>query len=203
MMTLERADAIYGEAFRRAMEFVCYQRMEGDVLEFGTLNGFTARKLAEMMVELGHPGALWLFDSFQGMPAADGRDRYCPEVIAGAWKPGTPTSRHPEAMRLIRDELTPLLPDRLRIVPGWFENTACSAPPRPSIVHIDCDFYESTITVLKSLRPQQGTVFFFDDYNTGRANNKFGERAAIRSLPISLEPWFSYGWHGQAFIYHE
>ena len=87
--TKARADVVYDEPFRCAMEFVTYQRIPGDVLEFGTLNGYTARKLAELMAELGHPGRLMLFDSFQGMPSVpeQGLDLNSYEIRAGAWQP--------------------------------------------------------------------------------------------------------------------
>lgn len=210
--TKERADQIYGEAFRRAMEFVTYQRIPGDVLEFGTLNGYTARKLAELMVEIGHPGNLVLFDSFEGMPAVENPvDRECPEIAAGAWRPGTPRTRIPDVEHQILDRLGSLLGDRVRIVKGWYRDTVDyldTAPP--SIVHLDCDLYESTLTVWEALGAgrlwQQGQIILFDDYNSGRGSWEFGQRAATGPRPIAgahqMEPWFSYGWHGQSFIVH-
>lgn len=204
--TKERADFIYGEAFRRAMEFVVYQNIPGDVIEFGTLNGYTARKLAELMVELGHPGKLWLFDSFEGMPeATHSIDRSSYEILAGAWRPGTPTARIEGVENLIRDALTPLLGDRLRIVKGWYKDTRAEVPRGPvSIAHIDCDFYESAKDALDGLVLQTGTILLMDDYNSSRASDHFGERRVLRPLLLSgvVEPWFSYGWHAQAFICH-
>src|SRR5689334_11237539 len=49
--TRERADRIYGEAFRRAFEYLSETRVEGDVLEFGTYRGYSARLLACMIRE--------------------------------------------------------------------------------------------------------------------------------------------------------
>lgn len=205
--TLKRADFIYGEAFRRAVEYVVNQSMPGDVLEFGTLNGFTGRKLAEIMVELEHPGKLHLFDSFEGMPEATGIDLVSYEVRGGAWKPGTPRLRVPDADVLIRDELSVILPNRLSVVKGWFADTMQYLPDHaPSIVHIDCDMYESAVTVLKALADrmlvQQGMIIMFDDWNSGRASNQLGERAAFAQAFLGQEKWFSYGWSGQAFICH-
>lgn len=211
-----RADQVYGEAFRRAVEFSALQHIPGDVLEFGTLNGYTARKLAQLMVEIGHKGNLWLFDSFEGMPEADSEvDRASYEINAGAWKQGTPRIRIHGVSSMIETALAPIIGrHRLNIVSGWFDETMQALPRNapPSIVHIDCDLYESTLTVLRNLCQwdlvQDGLVLLFDDWNCGRGSPQFGERkalsTAIAEFPFYLkpEPWFSYGWHGRAFICH-
>lgn len=216
--TKERADAVYGDAFRRAMEFITCQPMPdpvGDVLEFGTLNGYTARKLAELMRELGHLGKLYLFDSFEGMPeAAHPIDLASYEIRQGAWRAGTPRLRVSGAEVNIGFWLSDILTtERVMIVPGWFNETLKRWFPHlmpPSIVHIDCDLFESTATVLDALQEhglyRQGTVFLFDDWNCGRGSNAFGERRAVIESPFwheRLEPWFSYGWGGQSFIFQE
>lgn len=210
--TKERADFIYGEAFRRAMEFVAYQPQPepiGDVLEFGTLNGYTARKLAELMAELGHPGRLVLFDSFEGMPEArDPVDLASYEIRAGAWAPGTPAVRIPGVEVIIKKQIDCLLPGRVSIVKGWFCDTVkfLQEIDPPSIVHVDCDLYESTVTVLRALVAHQknrdGMVLLVDDWNNSRGNEHQGERRAIREIFPTAEKWFSYGWSGEALIYH-
>jgi hypothetical protein len=47
----------------------------------------------------------------------------------------------------------------------------------------------------------------FDDYNTSKADPKMGERRALADLllsnkALSVSPFLSYNWHGQAFILH-
>lgn len=205
--TKARADQVYGDAFRRAVEFAALQRIPGDVLEFGTLNGYTARKLAELMVEVGHPGRLYLFDSFEGMPdATSWVDRQSYEIRAGAWQPGTPKARIDGVERLIESSLSAMLDGRLEIVKGWYSDTLGRWPVRPpSIVHIDCDLYESCSTIIKKLNTllQDGLILLFDDWNSGRGNVRYGERAAMFDhFRGDFEYWFSYGWHGQAFIVH-
>src|SRR5262245_14107758 len=54
--TKGRADLVYGEAFRRCMEYLASTRMKGDILEFGTFQGYTARVLATLMEEYELPG---------------------------------------------------------------------------------------------------------------------------------------------------
>lgn len=203
----ERADWIYGTAFFRAMEFVVYQRIPGDVLEFGTYNGYTARVLAEQMKAIGHPGKLMLFDSFgPGMPQVENDiDSKCPEMASGAWAAGMTRPISQDVERLIHRALSCVLPGRVETVKGWYQDTVSRIPDEPpSIVHIDCDLYASTLTVLRALKDrsllQQGMILLFDDWNNGLASYKFGERAATAEVGIGMEPWFSYGWQSQAFI---
>ncbi len=74
------------------------------------------------------------------------------------------------------------------------------------IINIDCDLYTSTIDVLKICESfiQIGTVLLFDDYNTFSADNKKGQRKAVREFlkesNLELEPWFPYCYVGQAFL---
>jgi hypothetical protein len=207
--TKARAGVVYDEPFRCAMEFVTYQRIPGDVLEFGTLNGYTARKLAELMAELGHPGRLMLFDSFQGMPSVpeQGLDLNSYEIRAGAWQPGTPKSRIPGVEEAIHYHLDKVLPSRVVIVPGWYEDTVRFLPfQAPSIIHIDCDLYASTRTVLDALLDrnlvQDGMILLMDDWQSSRGNLNFGSRAALRDWGVDVELWRPYGWHGMSFIVH-
>ena len=54
---------------------------------------------------------------------------------------------------------------------------------------------------------QQGTVLLMDDWNCFCADNKQGERLAVKEFleknkHITLESWFPYAHTGQAFIVH-
>lgn len=75
-----------------------------------------------------------------------------------------------------------------------------------AIVHIDCDLYESTKDALSIISPAigTGTVILFDDYNAFSADNNKGERRAFREFSETskhkFEPWFAYGYSGQAFL---
>lgn len=211
----ERSREIYGPAFRRVMEYVTLCKVPGDVVEFGTFCGHTARWLAELMAELKHPGALWMYDSWAGFPKITSPiDIDCYEVATNqAWVEGLPNIGAPPG--LIQASIASVLGDTARSIirQGWYSDTlAHENLPAASIVHIDCDLYESTLTVLGEVLGQpavaQGSVLLFDDWNNNRASNKFGERRALkvalaRFTDFEVEPWFSYGWHGQAFFVHE
>jgi hypothetical protein len=210
-----RADLVYGEAFRRCAEYCKYTKVEGDFLEFGTFRGYTARLMAILIAELEMGGHLHLFDSFEGLPEMHSSvDQKSYEVVNKVWFAGE--------MRV-----TPLLPvligrslsriigrERLNIVKGFYADTLdCHLPgTKAALVHVDCDLYSSTRTVLEKLLEkdilQDGTVILFDDYNCSHANPSMGERRALREViggqsRFSVSPWFSYGWAGQVFFVHD
>jgi len=78
-----------------------------------------------------------------------------------------------------------------------------------AIVNLDCDFYASTESALSIIKPKlvQGTVLLADDWNTLSSERTNGERKALdefleREPYISMEPWFTYMYTGQAFLVH-
>ena len=112
-------------------------------MEFGVASGGTLRKLRKL---LPLSATLYGFDSFEGLP----------EPWFG-YKKGTFATPY-------RVEL----PNTV-LVEGWFEVTvstfAKSHPFPVSLMHIDCDLYSSTLTVLNAFRNQimPGTIVIFDE----------------------------------------
>ncbi|MCB1075707.1 MAG: hypothetical protein KDK59_09280 [Simkania sp.] len=66
--TLEKGTQVYTDAFERAIEFVKMNQIEGDIVEFGTLEGFNATIFAQLMGKYKISHSLHLFDSFEGFP---------------------------------------------------------------------------------------------------------------------------------------
>lgn len=212
-MTPERALEIYEPAFKRAVEYVTKCKILGNFLEFGTFHGYTARTLAEQMKINGTLSELYLFDSWEGFPAMVGVDENCPEAKAHLWRQGDCNPIIVDPQEAIKFYLNLIIPHRVHTVKGFYEKTVPSQLPEgpAALVHIDCDLYESTRHVLTNLlaagKIQQGTVILFDDWNNNFASNEFGERKAAADafniyydILYSLEPWFTYGWSGAAFI---
>lgn len=116
----------------------------GLALEFGVFSGSTLKVIAESRPEGGTYG----FDSFQGLPEA--------------WRSGFP------AGAFATDNL-PQVPGA-ELVVGWFDATLPGFleqhPGAVDFVHIDCDLYSSTRTVLELVGPRlrPGTVVLFDEY---------------------------------------
>lgn len=118
---------------------------DGLACEFGVYQGLSLRFIAAR-----RPGPVHGFDSFQGLPEA--------------WKEGEGAGSYSARNRL------PSVPANVTLHPGWFEETlpafVSGAPGRIALLHIDCDIYRSTATVLAQVRSllAPGTVVAFDEY---------------------------------------
>ena len=114
-------------------------RIPGIAVEFGVASGKTAAIIAEHLPIVG-------FDSFDGLPEA--------------WRPGFPKG-------MFARPTPPPFPGEL--VVGWFADTLPGwEPPEPvAFVHIDCDLYSSTVTVLQHMAPhlRPGVVVVFDEHH--------------------------------------
>lgn len=118
---------------------------DGDVLECGVYFGRSLRVIAART-----PGPVHGFDSFQGLPEA--------------WKENEGAGSYSTAGRL------PSVRGNVQLHAGWFEDTlpafftGHSDPVR--LLHIDCDIYSSTRTVLEHAGPRlvPGSVLVFDDF---------------------------------------
>ncbi|HET9140597.1 class I SAM-dependent methyltransferase [Actinophytocola sp.] len=129
------------ETLRYALTLV---EKDGMVLEFGVYSGKTLRVIAEAR----DGKQVYGFDSWQGLPEA-----WRPNIGAGSFT-------------------APEMPDveGAELIDGWFEDSLppfLETHPGPvAMVHIDCDLYSSTKTVLDHVGPrlQPGTVIVFDEY---------------------------------------
>jgi hypothetical protein len=216
-----RAEAWYREAIRTCLEFVAYGGIDGEVLEFGVLAGWTARIFAETLRDLHYLCDLYLFDSFGGLPRQKHpNDAASPDVNRGVWRDemdvsvlegsiGEPVDEH------IRHWLSTVISaDRIKLRRGFFSDTL-DAPLdcKAALVHLDCDLYSSTLEVLQALDTrsvlQDGTVLMFDDWNCNRASPQFGQRRAFAEFLKSrvgtweASPFLNYGYNSAAFILHD
>src|SRR5262249_29870449 len=130
------------------------------------------------------------------------------------WYPGA-MAMPPGYEEEIRKVLATSRPaEKIHVVKGFYDRTLDTELPREkcSLVHVDCDIYTSVKYVLNKLAEkdlfQDGCVVMFDDYNCNRANPNMGERRALTEF-LAQNPrwtcsaWFAYGWHAQAFIFHD
>lgn len=114
-----------------------------EALEFGVATGKTLAMIAERMPVTG-------FDSFRGLP-----EDWRPGYSAGVFDGLRPGSEIPSAT----------------LVEGWFEDTlpTFAWPEEVSLVHIDCDLYSSTSTVLIALNESglalADTWIVFDEFH--------------------------------------
>jgi predicted O-methyltransferase YrrM len=121
--------------------------LDGAFLEFGVFNGGTARFIAKLLGQRQLHG----FDSFEGLPEA--------------WTGFDLGSR-----AFSRQGRLPRVPSNVTLHKGWFNDTIpkwkADHPGRLAFVHIDCDIYSSTKSILDLLadRIEPGTVIVFDEY---------------------------------------
>lgn len=125
------------------LKHVLELRPTGTALEFGVGSGTTLNLIAERMPVVG-------FDSFRGLPEK-WREGFEAGCFAG-WPQAVPTNA--------------------RIVAGLFDETLplinLEALGYIGLVHIDCDLYSSTVTVLEHVGPhlQSGCYVVFDEYHS-------------------------------------
>lgn len=199
------------------VKYVYFCAVDGDVAEFGTQSGRTASIFACAISKIDKqyakykPKNLHLFDSFIGQPESESIvDKESPHAKSGAWGKGTCHGISIETLRGMCEKY--LHGDRIKIYDGWFKDTLCQIPieTKFSLVHIDCDLYQSTIEVLNYLFSKQhieeGTVIFFNGYNSNKASPKFGERRAwqetVEKYSVVYTDCGEYGITGRKFIVH-
>lgn len=127
--------------------YVMHQKLvpeQGLWLEFGVWKGYSINIMAEQTSK-----TVFGFDSFTGLP-----EDWRPEATKG---------------RYSTDGILPAVKENVKLIPGWFEETL---PPfmeehteNIALLHVDCDIYSSTKTVLTQLRSRivPGTVIVFDE----------------------------------------
>ena len=125
----------------------------GVVAEFGSFRGHTAVQLLETMLALDDGSPLYLFDSFQGMPASDHPGDSC-------WRPGDMTASFQE----VRARFEPF--PQVTVVQGFFSDVLGSYDLRVKLAHIDADLYKSIRDVNAWLldRVERGGMVVYDDY---------------------------------------
>lgn len=212
----ERFDTIYREAFLRCFEYLTVSNVPGSVLEFGTFYGYTASLLAAFIRHFRPRGTeLHLYDSFVGLPEIKlAVDQHSYEIQfqhwleGGMWVP-------PQIPEQLKRGLSALLsPEQIHVHPGFYEQTLPAALPAgpAALIHIDCDLYASTRTVLEALLEagslQDGCLLLFDDYSSNRANPRMGQRRALHEVFAAQTRWrysefFSYGWGSWVFFVHD
>ena len=123
--------------------------------EFGVYRGNSARYLINHMPD---NTVIHLFDSFRGLPEE--------------WDLGNEVSQ-----RFVVDKIPTFNDVRVITHVGMFADTLPADMGVLNLVHIDCDLYQSTVTVLDNIQVEPGTVILFDEYH-GYPNYAMHERKA-------------------------
>ena len=193
------------------VQYIVHSAVEGDVAEFGTHTGRTAKVLAAAMKLYRADKRILLFDSFEGMPEATHPvDKDNEHVKLGVWGKGQLKGATPDDLRRSCGKFVP--PDSISVYKGWFSDSLPTVPKttRYALLHVDCDLYASAMDVLdfvfKNNQVSQGAMIFFDDWNCNKASNDHGERKAWREVTeryqVDAESMGNYSWAGHKFIVH-
>ena len=141
------------ERSRHLQHCVRAAELPGHKMEFGVWSGKTIRHIAAHWSD----DIIWGFDSFEGLP----EPWYTNDAVHPSHKKG--------CFSLTNQDL-PSYPANVQLVKGWFDQTlpqwALENPGEISFLHIDCDLYSSTKTILETLNNRicPGTVIAFDEF---------------------------------------
>ncbi len=186
--------------FERAIDYINYECIEGDILEFGVFMGQSLSMLSyayrfnwinDMLRRIVG------FDSFEGLDEEfEGHPR---------WKQGFCKINHRlNTILPVGSPVTPkgvidlfavckLSPPELEV--GKFSDVIPKVIgnkyKKAALVHIDCDLYEATRDVLNYLEPilQDGTMILFDDWFNYKGNPRKGEARAFKEFLEKNAKW--------------
>lgn len=142
---------------------IATRNIPGDIVECGVYNGGSAGALVlPFATDLPQKRTLWLYDSFQGLPAPTlAKDSPDAECYEGRCR-GDKTS----ALNTVRSTG---YEGKIEVREGWFKDTFgyFEDPPRSiAILHIDADWYDGTLASLNRfyylVRP--GGIVILDDF---------------------------------------
>jgi O-methyltransferase len=142
-----------------------FKNLNGSIIECGVWRG---GMIAGMVDIMGKERNYWLFDSFEGLPRAkeiDGKAALeWQNNVNSPWYFNNCTAETEwavKAMKLARAK-------NYKLIKGWFEDTLPYFKDKEpiAVLHLDADWYDSTITCLEYLFPkvQKGGLIILDDY---------------------------------------
>jgi predicted O-methyltransferase YrrM len=146
-VTTRMPDALYCSGKFDLLTYALGTAPPGLALEFGVYKGTTITHLARTARDRHFYG----FDSFTGLPTHWAGARY-------------------SAVNFDRQGKKPQVPRNVSLIEGWFDKTLpgfLAREPGPiGFVHVDCDIYSSTMTVLELIIPRlaSGAVIVFDEF---------------------------------------
>jgi O-methyltransferase len=148
-------------ALHRGVRHVVQDGIAGDLVECGCARGGSAALIALTLQELGAERCLWLFDTFEGLPAPTRED---PDYdIAKLWTGGCAGSLEEVQSLFARLGVS----DGVEFVPGLFQQSLPASPVQEiALLHIDGDWYESVKTCLEHFydKVTPGGWIQLDDY---------------------------------------
>lgn len=199
------------EILEKAMKFASHVGLGGDYLEFGVWKGRSFARAYQMRKYVKEPKLkemkFYAFDSFQGLPEIKGT----PDTSSSEFKKGDYACDIETFKSNLVSKGVNL--NEVVIVPGWYdeslnEETKNKLPlKKAAIIFVDCDLYESAVTVLDFITDyvDNGTVIIFDDWFAFSGHPEKGEQRAFREWlnrhpDIRAVEWQRVNWKSNSFI---
>jgi len=206
----DRLVSCYDEMYDKIMRYIDNSQMVGDYLEFGVFKGDTfiiAYRFAQKFKIKSMN--FYAFDSFQGLPEIKGID----SNGFAHFNEGEFACSINEFKKNISEKGVDL--NKVKIIQGWYNEvlnnkTKKELPiKKAAVIMIDCDLYESTISVLNFIADylQDGTIIMLDDWFCFRGNPNKGEQRAFREWlennpSITATEFHKYCTESISFIIH-
>jgi len=169
-------------ALRQAVMHVIQHGVEGDMVECGVWKGGSMMAIARTLLESGATERnLYLFDTFEGMPAPGDEDvsfdgKPAHQLLSESDKESNWVWAYSAVEEVKRNVLSTRYPaERISFIKGKVEETIPSkAPAKIALLRLDTDWYESTYHELVHLFPRlsSGGILIIDDYGHWKGARK-------------------------------
>ncbi|MEI6987296.1 MAG: TylF/MycF/NovP-related O-methyltransferase [Rhodospirillaceae bacterium] len=142
-------------------------KVAGDICEFGVAQGATSRLMAAEIMPTDRK--LWLFDSYEGLPAPSPEDNLINDIFnLGSMARYRGTMASPETEVLTKLVQVKFPADRIKIKKGWINESLKTAdlPKQVAFAYVDFDFYEpikDALQFVNNVMPAGGYIVV-DDY---------------------------------------
>jgi O-methyltransferase len=169
MTSDDKMYALYG-----ATHYIARAGIPGDIVECGVWRGGSSMLAALTLQEAGQVGrAIWLYDTFDGMPPPSERDndrhgvKAADVLCAFEREAGVNNPWAYATLADVQQNMAQTQYPTVNYVVGKVEDTIPDrAPARISLLRLDTDWYESTRHELEHLYPrlESGGILLIDDY---------------------------------------
>ena len=166
------------------VKYVVNNNIPGDLVECGCARGGSAALMGLTLAQANAHRRLWLFDTFEGLPAPSSGD---PDFEIADLFTGTCVGTLEDVRGLFQN----LGVDKdVQLIKGLFQDTMPHAAiDQIALLHIDGDWYESVKTCLENLfdKVVPGGIVQFDDYGYWQGARKaVDEFFAKRKIKVNL-----------------
>jgi O-methyltransferase len=169
------------DALRQAVEYIEANAIPGDIVECGVWRGGSIMAVALTLSRLGARRALWLYDTFCGMPPPGPQDKdFEGRSAADLMAEQAPETSPIWALNSLEDVRAGMAEvgyprDLVRYVVGPVESTIPDrVPDRIALLRLDTDWFTSTHHELVHLWPRLAVdgILIIDDYGYWRGAKK-------------------------------